>query len=259
MDTYSIMKGRAVAGVVTGKPLELGGSLGRFEATGRGVVITSLKACEKWGIDIKGARVVIQGSGNVGGTAAQYFHKCGARVIAISDSKGGIINEKGLNVSSVLECKKRNACLLPEEIGECDPISNKDLLELDCDILVPAALGNVITRENANQLRAKMIVEGANGPTTPEADEILNERGIKVIPDILANAGGVIVSYFEWVQNLQELLWSESEITQRLEHILHRSFDEVVAIHEEKQVSLRIAAYVLGVGRVARAHELRGI
>ncbi len=259
MDTYSIMKGYTVTGVVTGKPLELGGSLGRFEATGKGVVITTLKACQHLGLSIEGARIAIQGAGNVGGIAARYFDKAGAKVIAISDSKGGIYRESGLETEDVLECKKLYKCLLPEEIKGSESITNKELLEMDCDILIPAALENVITEENAGEIRAKMVVEGANGPTTPEADEILNDKGITVLPDILANAGGVVVSYFEWVQNLQELLWSEEEISERLENILHRSFDEVVAIAQEKKIPMRSAAYVLGVGRVAKAHALRGI
>jgi len=259
MDTYSTFKGYAVPGVVTGKPLELGGSVGRYEATGKGVVITTLKACEYLNIPIEGARVVIQGCGNVGSIAAQYFDKAGAKVIAISDSKGGLYNEKGLDIKAALDCKKRYACLLQEEVSGTEVITNKELLELDCDILVPAALEGVITRENAPRIKAKILVEGANGPTTPEADEILAEKGIFVVPDILANAGGVVVSYFEWVQNLQELLWSEEEVATRLENILKRSFDEVVTIHEEKKVTMRMAAYILGVGRVLKAHLLRGI
>ncbi|HEX16367.1 MAG TPA: Glu/Leu/Phe/Val dehydrogenase [Deltaproteobacteria bacterium] len=259
MDTYSIFKGHAVPGVVTGKPLELGGSVGRFEATGKGVVITAKKACQYLNLPIEGARVAIQGCGNVGGIAAQYFERSGAKVIAISDSKGGLYNPQGLDLRQALECKRRYAYLLAEEVPQSEPISNEELLELDCDILVPAALGGVITEENAPKIRAKIIVEGANGPTTPEADEILADKGIFVVPDILANAGGVVVSYFEWVQNLQELLWSEEEVASRLENILKRSFDEVVAIYEEKKVTMRMAAYILGVGRVIKASQLRGI
>jgi glutamate dehydrogenase (NAD(P)+) len=259
MDTYSIMKGYAVQGVVTGKPLELGGSLGRYEATGKGVVITTLRACSMQGRPIKGARVVIQGIGNVGSVAAQYFEKAGAKVIALSDSGGGLYNEKGLNVAEALDCKQRYRCLLSEEARDAESISNEELLELDCDILVPAALENVITDKNASRIRAAIVAEGANGPTTTDADQILQDMGVVVIPDILANAGGVVVSYFEWVQNLQELLWSEDEISQRLESILHRSYDEVAHIAEEKKLSLRTAAYILGVGRVAKANQLRGI
>jgi len=259
MDTYSIMKGYAVQGVVTGKPLELGGSLGRYEATGKGVVIAALQACRMLSRPVENARVVIQGIGNVGSVAAQYFEKAGAKIIAVSDSKGGLYNEKGLSLSEVLDCKHRYACLLSKETKDTESITNRELLELDCDILVPAALENVITKENAGKIRAGIVAEGANGPTTPEADEILQGMGVTVIPDILANAGGVVVSYFEWVQNLQELLWSESEISQRMEAILHRSYEEVAHIADEKGVTLRTAAYILGVGRVAKAHELRGI
>ena len=259
MDTYSIFKGHAVPGVVTGKPLELGGSVGRYEATGKGVVIASLKACEYLGISAEGATVAIQGCGNVGSVAAQYFTKAGAKVIAISDSKGGLYNAKGLDLKAALDCKKRYACLLHEEVPGTEPITNEELLELKCDILVPAALGGVITEENAERIRAKILAEGANGPTTPEADQILYDKGVFVIPDILANAGGVIVSYFEWVQNLQELLWSEEEVSSRLQRIMERSFDEVVTIYEEKKVPMRTAAYILGVGRVVKAHKLRGI
>ena len=259
MDTYSIFKGHAVPGVVTGKPLELGGSVGRYEATGKGVVIASLKACEYLGISAEGATVAIQGCGNVGSVAAQYFTKAGTKVIAISDSKGGLYNAKGLDLKATLDCKKRYACLLHEEVPGAEPITNEELLELKCDILVPAALGGVITEENAERIRAKILAEGANGPTTPEADQILYDKGVFVIPDILANAGGVIVSYFEWVQNLQELLWSEEEVSSRLQRIMERSFDEVVTIYEEKKVPMRTAAYILGVGRVVKAHKLRGI
>ena len=259
MDTYSIFKGHAVPGVVTGKPLELGGSVGRYEATGKGVVIASLKACEYLGISAEGATVAIQGCGNVGSVAAQYFTKAGTKVIAISDSKGGLYNAKGLDLKAALDCKKRYACLLHEEVPGTEPITNEELLELKCDILVPAALGGVITEENAERIKARILAEGANGPTTPEADQILYDKGVFVIPDILANAGGVIVSYFEWVQNLQELLWSEEEVSSRLQRIMERSFDEVVTIYEEKKVPMRTAAYILGVGRVVKAHKLRGI
>jgi len=259
MDTYSIFKGYAVPGVVTGKPLELGGSLGRFEATGKGVVISTQNACKQLGIPLEGAKVAIQGCGNVGGIAAIYFERLGAKIIAISDSKGGLYNQDGLDIKAALDCKTKYFCLLSDEVKKSEPISNKELLELDCDILVPAALESQITKENANNIKAKLIVEGANGPTTPEADEILYEAGKFVVPDILANAGGVIVSYFEWVQNLQELLWSEEEVANRLENILTRSFKEVYTISEEKKVNMRTAAYILAIGRVAKASKLRGL
>jgi glutamate dehydrogenase (NAD(P)+) len=258
MDTYSILKGYAVPGVVTGKPLELGGSLGRYEATGKGVFITSQESAKHLGMDMQNARVVIQGAGNVGGVAAQYFHRAGGRVVGVSDSKGGVYNPKGLDVEAVLACKNRYQCVLSHEV-EGDEVTNEEILELECYILVPAALENQITRENAPRLKCRMVVEGANGPTTPEADDILFDRSIFVVPDILANAGGVTVSYFEWVQNLQELLWSEEEVSQRLHKIMTRSFAETLAIANEKNVHMRTAAYILGVGRVARAIQLRGI
>ena len=259
MDTYSILKGYTVHGVVTGKPLELGGSLGRFEATGKGVFVTAQEAAHHLKIPMKGARVAVQGSGNVGGIAAQYFDRGGAKVIAISDSKGGVYNKKGLDVSAVLECKKRYSCVITPEARAGEEITNEELLELDCDILVPSALENQITHKNAPKIKAKIIAEGANGPTTTEADRILYDRGIFVVPDILANAGGVTVSYFEWVQNLQELLWSEEEISERLTRILKRSFAEVFNISKKNKVDMRTAALMLGIGRVAAATKLRGI
>jgi len=258
MDTYSILKGYSVPGVVTGKPIELGGSLGRFEATGRGVVITSLEALKYLKKSAEGVTVTIQGCGNVGGIAARHFDRLGAKVIAISDSKGGIYNGKGLEVKKVLDCKSQYQCIVCDKINETE-ITNQELLELDCDILVPAALENQITEKNAPRIKAKIIVEGANGPTTPEADEILNDKGIFIVPDILANAGGVTVSYFEWVQNLQELIWSEEEVLDRLTRIMQRSFKEVLEISLSKKIPMRTAALVLGIGRVAEATRLRGI
>ncbi len=259
MDTYSILKGYSVPGVVTGKPIELGGSLGRFEATGRGVMITALEALKHLKKPMEGATVAIQGCGNAGGIAAQYFDRFGAKVIAISDSKGGLYNKKGLNVQQVLDCKKRYACVITPEARGGEEITNEELLELDCDILVPAALENQITEKNAPRIKAKIIAEGANGPTTTEADEILDDKGVFTVPDILANAGGVTVSYFEWVQNLQELLWSEEEVSERLTRIMQRSFKEVLEISLAKKIPMRTAALVLGIGRVAEAQKLRGI
>lgn len=259
MDTYSILKGYSVHGVVTGKPLELGGSLGRFEATGRGVFITAQEAARHLNIPIEGSKVVVQGCGNVGGIAAQYFDRAGAKVIGISDSRGGTYNANGLDISAVLDCKKRYSCVITPEAKMGEEITNKELLELKCDILVPAALENQITDTNATKIKTKIIAEGANGPTTPEADKILQDRGIFVVPDILANAGGVTVSYFEWVQNLQELLWTEEEISERLARILKRSFSEVLNLSQKHKVDMRTAALMLGIGRVAEATKLRGI
>jgi glutamate dehydrogenase (NAD(P)+) len=258
MDTYSILKGYSVPGVVTGKPIELGGSVGRLEATGKGVFITATEAARHIGLSIPGARVVIQGAGNVGGVAAQFFHSAGAKVVAVSDSKGGLYNPKGLDIPTALACKQHYQCFLTEKVNS-EEVTNEELLELKCDILVPSALGNQITREKASKLDCRMVVEGANGPTTPEADTILYDRGIFLVPDILANAGGVTVSYFEWVQNLQELLWSEEEVADRLQRIMSRAFQETLEISRKEKVHMRTAAYILGVGRVAKAVQLRGI
>ncbi len=259
MDTYSTLRGHTVSGVVTGKPLELGGSLGRLDATGRGVFIITQEAANYLKIPLAGARVVIQGCGNVGGTTAHYFEKAGATIIAISDSQGGIYSKKGLNIKEVLDYKNEYSTLPAGGSKDADRITNKELLELECDILVPAAMGNQITRQNAGKIKTKILAEGANGPTTPEADEILQERGIFLVPDILTNTGGVVVSYFEWVQNLQELLWNEEDIANRLTRILKRSFAEVLAIAQKEAVPLRTAALMLGIGRVAEATKLRGI
>ncbi|MBI5523440.1 MAG: Glu/Leu/Phe/Val dehydrogenase [Desulfarculus sp.] len=258
MDTYSIMHGHTVPGVVTGKPLELGGSLGRFEATGRGVFITACEAAKVLGMNIEGARVAVQGSGNVGGVAARFFARAGAKVVAISDSHGGVFNAKGLDVERVLSCKNQYQCFISDRL-EASDITNGELLELDCDILVPAALECVITGANAGKVRARIIVEGANGPTTPEADEVLHDNRVFMVPDILANAGGVTVSYFEWVQNLQNLLWNEEEIDRRLSEIMRKAFNEVLAISQQKNLPMRIAALMLGIERVAKAQELRGV
>ena len=258
MDTFSILKGYSVPGVVTGKPVELGGSLGRFEATGRGVVITSLDALKYLKIPVEGAKVVVQGCGNVGGVAAMHFDRLGAKVIAISDSQKGLYNEKGLDVKRILDYKAKYQCFVCETKDETE-ITNQELLELKCDILVPAAIENQITEKNASRIKAKVIAEGANGPTTPEADEILNDKGIFVVPDILANAGGVTVSYFEWVQNLQELIWSEEEVLDRLTRIMQKGFKEVLEISLSKKIPLRTAALMLGIGRVAEASRLRGL
>jgi glutamate dehydrogenase (NAD(P)+) len=258
MDTYSILKGYSVPGVVTGKPIELGGSLGRFEATGRGVVITSLEALKCLKIPVEGVKVAIQGCGNVGGIAAMHFDRLGAKVIAISDSQKGIYNENGLDVKRALEYKAKYKCFVCETKDETE-ITNQELLELKCDVLVPAAIENQIVEKNAPRIKAKIIAEGANGPTTPEADEILNEKGVFIVPDILANAGGVTVSYFEWVQNLQELIWSEEEVLDRLTRIMQKGFKEVLDISLSKKIPMRTAALVLGIGRVAEASRLRGL
>jgi len=258
MDTYSMLKGYSVPGVVTGKPVEMGGSLGRMEATGRGVCLIGLQAAAFLNMPVEGASVVVQGCGNVGSISAKQFAAHGAKIIAICDSMCGVYNRNGLDIDMVMDCKNRDGCLTSSKI-EGDVITNKELLELECDILIPAALENQITEENVNNIRCKLLLEGANGPTTPEADRVLFDKGIMVAPDILANAGGVTVSYFEWVQNLQELLWSEDEVQTRLGNILHRSFQQILDLKVTHGVNMRTAAYILGVGRVAKAMQLRGV
>ena len=259
MDTYSILKGYTVPEVVTGKPLELG-SVGRYEATGKGVFISALEAVKhiKLSNSMDGLRVVIQGSGNVGGIAAQFFHSAGAKVIAISNSSEGKYNPNGLDILKAVSSEDRYKCKIAH-IEECERITNEELLELDCDVLVPAATSGQITAENAPNLKCKILAEGANGPTEPGADDILFDRGIFVIPDILANVGGLTVSYFEWVQNVQELLWTEDQVSKRLEEIIKKAFVEVVEIAEFRKVHMRTAAYLLAMERVAKAMNLRGV
>jgi len=257
MDTYSMHHGYSVPAVVTGKPLSIGGSEGRFEATGRGVMLTTREALKRLGMPIEGATVAVQGFGNVGSISAYLLQDEGCKIIAVSDSQGGILNPLGLNARDVLRFKQETGTVVG--YPEADVISNEEILDLECDILVPAALEGQITAEIAPRIRAKVIAEGANGPTTPEADDILFDKGIFLIPDILCNAGGVVVSYFEWVQDLQSFFWREKQINQELERIMMRSFDEVYSIGQEKGINMRLAAYVLGVRRVAEATMTRGI
>ena len=257
MDTYSMTKGYSVPAVVTGKPVEIGGSLGRREATGRGVMFTTREALKHLGMPIEGARVVVQGFGNVGAIGAQLLQELGCTVIAASDSRGGIYNPKGLDVEDVMRHKAETGMVAG--YPGTDRITNEELLELDCEVLVPAALENEITKENADRVKARIISEGANGPTTPEADDIFFDKGAFVIPDILANAGGVTVSYFEWVQGLQSFFWSEDEVNNNLEKIMVRAFQDVLAISQKREVNMRIAAYILAIDRVANATLLRGI
>jgi len=257
MDTYSMTKGYSVPAVVTGKPVEIGGSLGRREATGRGVMFTTREALKHLGMPIEGTRVVVQGFGNVGAIGAQLLQELGCTVVAVSDSRGGIYNSNGLNVVDAMRHKAETGMVAG--YPGTDKITNEELLELDCEILVPAALENEITSENADRIKARVISEGANGPTTPEADAILFDKGVFVIPDILANAGGVTVSYFEWVQGLQSFFWSENEVNNNLEKIMIKAFQDVLAISQQKKVDMRIAAYILAIDRVATATLLRGI
>jgi len=257
MDTYSMNKGYSTLGVVTGKPLGLGGSKGRKEATARGCVFTIREAAKKMGIDLKKATAAIQGYGNAGSIAAKLLHEMGVKVIAVSDSKGGILNENGINPVDVLKHKEKTGSVINHP--RCKNITNEELLELECDILVPAALENVITSKNAHNIKAKIIAEAANGPTTPEADKILNKKGVFIIPDILANAGGVTVSYFEWVQDLQAHFWTEDEVNAKLENCMVESFNDVYEIHEKENVDMRMAAYMLALTRVADAIKTRGV
>lgn len=260
MDTYSMINGRCIHGVVTGKPIEIGGALGRNEATGRGVMLNTKYICAKMGINSKDATVAVQGMGNVGSISAKLLYKEGFKVVAVGDVSGGIYQEQGLNIPAVLEHLSDRTKLLDtyEEPG-MKRISNSELLTLDVTILVPAALENQINDTNANEIKAKIIVEGANGPTTIEADEILKSKGVTIVPDILANAGGVVVSYFEWVQNIQSVSWSVDEVNEKLRAIMERSFSAVWDIAEEKQVTLRTAAYLIAVKRVVEAKKMRGI
>ncbi len=257
MDTYSMHSRKTETAVVTGKPIFLGGSRGRREATGRGVQIVTLRALERFGMKPEETRVAVQGFGNVGSVSARLLHERGCKIIAISDISGGYYNPKGIDIPAAIEYVAKNRTLAGFDGG--DRITNEELLEVDCDVLVPAAREDQITRSNAGKIKAKIIAEGANGPTTAKADKILDERGIFVIPDILANAGGVTVSYFEWVQNRMGFYWPEEEINRRLELIMLESFDSVIRTAEKYGVSNRIGAYILGVDRVAKVVRARGI
>jgi len=257
MDTYSQTKGYTVPGVVTGKPIEIGGSLGRKEATGRGVVTCMLEACRHLGMPVEGTKVVVQGFGNVGSVSARLARAAGARVVAVSDVKSGIHDPKGLDLAAVDAWLKENRFL--EGFPGAEGVSNADLLELPCDVLIPAAIQGQINGANAERLRCKMLVEGANGPTDLDADAILARRGILVVPDILANAGGVTVSYFEWVQSLQHFFWSEDEVNARLTTLMQKAFADVLAVAEERRVDMRTAAMIRGVSRIAEAKRRRGI
>lgn len=260
MDTYSMLKGHAVPGVVTGKPLEIGGSLGRQEATGRGVMISACEILKKLDIPVDSVRVAVQGMGNVGSVSAKLLSELGAKIIAVSDVSGGIFHPDGLDIPDIIRYLSVKGSLLKDY---CAPgirlISNLELLELDVDVLIPAALENQITDDNADRIKAKIIVEGANGPTSAAADAIIEAKGIVVVPDILANAGGVIVSYFEWVQNIQSLMWNKDDVNKNLNRILCNAFDDVYNLHIEKQVSMRTSAYALALKKLVAAKKVRGI
>jgi glutamate dehydrogenase (NAD(P)+) len=257
MDTYSQHKGHAVPEIVTGKPVAIGGTLGRREATGRGVVYMILEAAKHLNIDLGQCTAVVQGFGNVGSVAVKELANIGVKLIAVSDRTGGFVDVKGLPVEKLLELADKNHSLEGCPYG--DKISNEQLLELKCDVLVPAALEMQITKANAAKIQCRILAEGANGPTTPDADAILRENGIFLIPDILANAGGVVVSYFEWVQDLQNFFWNEVEVNSKLREILVKSFHEVLRMSEKHHVDMRLAALMIGIDRVARAMLWRGL
>jgi glutamate dehydrogenase (NAD(P)+) len=257
MDTYSMQTGHTVPAVVTGKPLNIGGSHGRNEATARGLAYVLKEAVEALSFDIAAARVAIQGAGNVGATIARLLDEMSATVVAMSDSRGGVFHRAGLPVSEVLAHKARTGTV--SDFPEADRVTNEELIELPCDILVPAAIESQITPKNADRVQARIIGEAANGPTTPEADRALFDRGVFVIPDILANAGGVTVSYFEWVQGLQEFFWTEREVNAQLERVMAGAFQHVLRIAHERGTDMRTAAYLLAVDRVAQSTRTRGI
>jgi len=257
MDTYSQHKGHAVPEIVTGKPVAIGGTLGRREATGRGVVYMILEAAKHLNIDLTRCTAVVQGFGNVGSVAVKELANIGVKVIGVSDRTGGFVDEKGLPVEKLLELADKNHSLEGCPYG--DKISNEEVLELKCDVLVPAALEMQITKANAAKIHCRILAEGANGPTTPDADAILRENGIFLIPDILANAGGVVVSYFEWVQDLQNFFWNEVEVNSKLREILVKSFHEVLGMSEKHGVDMRLAALMIGIDRVTRAMLWRGL
>ena len=259
MDSYSMQKGRTIPGVVTGKPVEIGGSVGRESATGMGLYYIIEAFCEKLNLDLKSQRIIIQGFGNVGGTIASILYNQGCKVLAVSDISGGIYNPDGLNIDKLLEWTQKGKYLKDYEDNVNEIINNAVLLSTECDILIPAAMENQITHINANEIKCKIILEGANGPTTPEADQILFNKGIHVIPDILANAGGVCVSYFEYVQDIRAYFWDLERINRELKRILLEAFNEVYEVSNKKSLSLRTAAYTIAVSRVAKAIELRGI
>ena len=257
MDTYSMHRGYSVPAIVTGKPVNIGGSAGRLEATGRGVMYTVREAFRTYGWKFDAATVAVQGFGNVGSITAATAYEMGCKVIALSDIEGGLHNPKGIDLPKLRQYRKEHGTIIG--FSEAEPITNAELIAMPCDVLVPAAMEDQINRNNAATVHARMVAEGANGPTTPDADRILNEKGIVVIPDILCNAGGVVVSYFEWVQDMQQLFWEEDDVNHRLERIMVRSFRDVFETSHQMNIDLRTAALVLGIGRVAEATRTRGL
>ena len=257
MDTYSMHVGHTSTAVVTGKPIEMGGSLGRREATGRGVMIVTREAAKHLGLDIEKATVAVQGFGNVGSVSADLLAKIGAKIVAVTDWKGGVQNPNGLDIPQMIEFSKQHKTI--DGFPGGDPIENDQLFSLDVDVLVPAALENQITEENASTIKAKIVAEGANGPTTPDAHRMLHERGIFVIPDILANAGGVTTSYFEWVQDRHGYFWEEQEVNKRLEAKMMEAFHDVLQTSIKYKIDMRTAAYIVAINRVATVTKMRGM
>jgi glutamate dehydrogenase (NAD(P)+) len=257
MDTYSMNQGQTATGVVTGKPITLGGSLGRREATGRGVFVVGCEAARRIGFDIEGARIAVQGFGNVGGIAARLFQEAGAKVVAVQDHTGSLYKSTGIDAVALLEHVAKTGGV--GGFPEADVVTNEEFWTVESDILIPAALENQITEKNAGKIRTKIVVEGANGPTTTAADDILHDRGILVIPDVVANAGGVTVSYFEWVQDFSSFFWTEDEINQRLERVMREAFAAVWQVSSEQKVSVRTAAFIVACKRILQAREMRGL
>jgi glutamate dehydrogenase (NAD(P)+) len=257
MDTYSMNQGQTATGVVTGKPIALGGTLGRREATGRGVFVVAAEAARRIGVDIEGARIAVQGFGNVGGIAARLFQEAGAKVVAVQDHTGTIFKSTGIDAVALFAYVAKNGGV--GGFPEADTIANEDFWTVESDILIPAALENQITEKNAGKIKTKIVVEGANGPTTTAADDILHDKGILVIPDVVANAGGVTVSYFEWVQDFSSFFWTEDEINQRLERVMREAFAAVWQVSSEQKVSVRTAAFIVACKRILEARELRGL
>ncbi|EEA02080.1 Glu/Leu/Phe/Val dehydrogenase [Burkholderia sp. H160] len=257
MDTYSMNQGQTATGVVTGKPITLGGSLGRREATGRGVFVVGCEAARRIGFDIEGARIAVQGFGNVGGIAARLFQEAGAKVVAVQDHTGSVYKSTGIDAVALLDHVAKKGGV--GGFAEADAISSDEFWTVESDILIPAALENQITEKNAGKIRTKIIVEGANGPTTTAADDILHDRGILVIPDVVANAGGVTVSYFEWVQDFSSFFWTEDEINERLERVMREAFAAVWQVSSEQKVSVRTAAFIVACKRILQAREMRGL
>ena len=258
VDEYSKLKGESVYGIVTGKSIEIGGSKGRNEATGRGVCFVTLEMMKKYNMKPEDCKIVIQGMGNVGSISAKLLDEEGAKIIAVSDVSCAIYNENGLDISGIYKYLDSGKNLLDGYTGDCKRITNAELLELPCDILIPAALENQITAENADRIKAKIVIEAANGPTSVEADEILNKKGVKVLPDILSNSGGVIVSYFEWVQNLQNFYWEEDDVNAKLKRQIVGAFNDVFDAREKYNCTFRVAAYIVALNRLVTAKKLRG-